>query len=286
MRRQSITRAASLVVATFTLFAGLMAVNTSSASAQTFTGIRNTKHNLSSMTITNDTRNNASNTVGEVCVFCHTPHGSSTTAAAPLWNRKIDASKQYDLYKGNGAFDGASTIGFIASSVSLACLSCHDGTQAMDTVLNAPGSGKYDAGGFAINGGWKSPSGSGAQSGGMLTGVANLGGANGKDLTNDHPVGMEYAKWAGATRTLDADFKEAVRLGTKDIWYVESGKGDANTRDKKDMWLYTRDSTNSTLTAATPYVECASCHDPHEETSTFLRIPNTNSDVCLTCHTK
>ena len=29
-------------------------------------------------------------------------------------------------------------------SVSLACLSCHDGAQAMDNLINAPGSGGYD----------------------------------------------------------------------------------------------------------------------------------------------
>ena len=31
---------------------------------------------------------------------------------------------------------------------------------------------------------------------------------------------------------------------------------------------------------------CASCHDPHTTNTTFLRIENDNSDVCLACHTK
>jgi len=265
----------ALMAATVALVTGLFAAFPDSADAQTFTGIRNTKHNLSSNGP--GTRNNATNQ-GEVCVFCHTPHGSSTTAAAPLWNRKIDTSKTYQMYEGNGAFDGAGTIGFIASSVSLACLSCHDGSQAMDTVLNKPGSGGYNADGSSMGSTWSSPSGSGAQSAGKLTGLANLDDSVG--LKNDHPVGMEYAKWGSVT--LDPDFKTAAKVTGKNLWYVESGKGNGSDRDKQDMFLYTRDISGT----AKPYVECASCHDPHVENQTFLRIPNTDSDVCLTCHTK
>ena len=34
-------------------------------------------------------------------------------------------------------------------------------------------------------------------------------------------------------------------------------------------------------------VECASCHDVHDNTlGMFLRISNANSDLCLTCHNK
>ncbi|NOY62352.1 MAG: cytochrome c3 family protein, partial [Gammaproteobacteria bacterium] len=36
-----------------------------------------------------------------------------------------------------------------------------------------------------------------------------------------------------------------------------------------------------------PYVECASCHDPHVDYNpTFLRIDPSGSRVCLTCHAK
>ena len=45
--------------------------------------------------------------------------------------------------------------------------------------------------------------------------------------------------------------------------------------------------------AATGKVECATCHDPHEERSFvsgssvyFLRALNTGSALCLTCHLK
>ena len=61
--------------------------------------------------------------------------------------------------------------------------------------------------------------------------------------------------------------------------------GVADTREKSDIILYAR-----TFTAGEgPSVECASCHDPHEDTVrpvSFLRIANSNSDVCLACHIK
>ena len=41
------------------------------------------------------------------------------------------------------------------------------------------------------------------------------------------------------------------------------------------------------VAGAGPSVECASCHDPHRaDTSTFLRIANAGSAVCLACHVK
>ena len=38
---------------------------------------------------------------------------------------------------------------------------------------------------------------------------------------------------------------------------------------------------------ATATVECGSCHNPHKNTNgNFLRIANTNSAICYTCHIK
>lgn len=39
------------------------------------------------------------------------------------------------------------------------------------------------------------------------------------------------------------------------------------------------------LYGTTNTVQCGSCHDPHDDTITpFLRISNTGSNLCLTCH--
>jgi hypothetical protein len=83
----------------------------------------------------------------EVCVFCHTPHGAgygdqTVFGMAPLWNRKINLSTSYTVY-GSPNFEAssASSLGGTIKGVSLACLSCHDGTIAFDALINLPGSG-------------------------------------------------------------------------------------------------------------------------------------------------
>jgi predicted CXXCH cytochrome family protein len=52
------------------------------------------------------------------------------------------------------------------------------------------------------------------------------------------------------------------------------------------LMLYTRDNTGNGGAAAEPFVECATCHDPHSSNSLFLRISNSGSGVCLACHNK
>ncbi|HLO64519.1 MAG TPA: hypothetical protein VK165_16290, partial [Azonexus sp.] len=82
-------------VAAFVLFRyGLETVQ-----AARISDIRGTKHNLSaaadSSAYTNPTagagtvptRNIKATTETQICVFCHTPHGGSTSTK-PLWNRK------------------------------------------------------------------------------------------------------------------------------------------------------------------------------------------------------
>lgn len=256
-------------------------------------GIATTKHNLGSQ----GTGVNKFDGTGEICVFCHTPHGSNTTAAVPLWNRTMTAPADYTTYNslGTSSLDGATAP---VGSVSLACLSCHDGTQAMNVMINTPGSGKA-----ALAGTWTGAN----QTGGKIadTVITNIG----KNLKDDHPVGIQYAGGpkttipdAGSTydNTMfrDADFKptQSDSLNGQPVWWVDTGTAGAGTREKTDMQLYTRtgaDSVNvdgsinaGALAAAQPFVECASCHDPHSNNTTFLRIDNSGSAVCLACHSK
>ncbi|HEY6863337.1 MAG TPA: hypothetical protein VI319_05515, partial [Burkholderiales bacterium] len=135
-----------------------VATATQYAAAQTSGSIANTKHNLSSTAVAGQNRVTAG--TDEICVFCHTPHGADTTAPAPLWNKSLSSLsgntyKTYDSL-GSTTIDGAfATDGVNNSSVgsvSLACLSCHDGTQAMDNIINAPGSGGYQVNGGGATG--------------------------------------------------------------------------------------------------------------------------------------
>lgn len=234
---------------------------------------------------------------GEVCVFCHTPHGADNTAAVPLWNKDLPAAGSYTRYSTlqTASLDGTEVpIG----SVSLACLSCHDGVGGMDVVINAPGSTAadptlYNAAGIALDG-IASP----------MTGapVPMLA----QDLTDDHPISIQYAGGGctganadGQTCTSalfnDDDFNPADKatVNSNPVWWVDSSVGVNGTREKTDMLLYTR--TDNVATGE-PSVECGSCHDPHEdgtfnntagsESVAFLRTTNAASVICTTCHIK
>jgi predicted CXXCH cytochrome family protein len=251
-------------------------------------GIANTKHNLGAApggTGTNKLTGAGATT--EICVFCHTPHGAADgNDKPPLWNKTLTDASTYQTYDtlGTTSLDGGvAEVG----SVSIACLSCHDGSQAMDVVLNEPGSGIGDG---KLDGTWST----GANNTlGKLTGIANLS----KDLTNDHPIGIQYggggiSASAPTGATTDVDFKTTKNATANGqlVWWVDTGATGVGTREKTDMQLYTRQAAsfgNKTTDAeAQPYVECATCHDPHSTNTTFLRIPNENSEVCLACHKK
>ena len=305
-------------------------LGTTLVASSAFAGIANTRHNLG----TTGQGPNSTTGTGEICIFCHTPHGGSTDVngvkvAVPLWNKALTTSTftTYDQL-GTSTLDAA--VGAVGS-VSLACLTCHDGSQAIDNIINAPGSGGYDRTGGGAGGlGWTWSSADNTLDGtGTFTGSVDDGAGNnniweiGTDLTNDHPVSMQYAGGGYSVNQLDAfgstrdeDFAQAVAIGTAGRWYVDntySGTGQG-TFDKWDFKLYTRDTTGwadnanngaAFADAKEPFVECGSCHDPHFETTTFLRMDggtdvagdgttdvaasnqsNRGSRVCLTCHTK
>jgi predicted CXXCH cytochrome family protein len=217
----------------------------------------------------------------EVCVFCHTPHGGDTTAEVPLWNRGLADPATYTTYTTTSS-SSVDLGGRRIIKKSIACLSCHDGTQAMDTLLNDPGSGAVVT--SFTNGVWTGND--------RPQGIADVG----QDLSNDHPIGIQYGGGGitSATPTAatnDPDFvapANQVINGTT-VWWVDTEASPDGLRQKTDMQLYTRDESASIPAIAggpQPFVECASCHDPHSNEATFLRIANTGSAVCLACHNK
>lgn len=246
--------------------------------------IANSKHDLSSTS----TGGSSFSGTAEICVFCHTPHGSDTSASVPLWNKSLPLSSTFTTY---ASLNTTSLMGKVTAvgSVSIACLSCHDGQAAINTVLNAPGSGGYNATGAAMTGTWTSTT----LTGGKITNaITNIG----QDLRNDHPVGIQYGGGksteyvAGtnyaATDFVNADFMAIRSVSSKADWYVDAGTV-ANTKDKGDLLLYTRTDATTGLSNPQPFVECATCHDPHNTANgTFLRKSNAGSALCLACHNK
>lgn len=259
---------------------GIGATMLLSVSAGVSAQIATSKHDL---TAGGTGGNHVTSAGAEICVFCHTPHGSDS--AAPLWNKTLGATT-YTQYS-SSTMDGTAVSG----GVSLACLSCHDGSQAMDTMINAPGSGlaPLTALSSGAGRGYNLATWSGNANGLMAAGIANLG----TDLTNDHPIQIPYCGGGmtavGTTVTMtacaDKDFNTplAGTSGTMQKVWFDSGvaAGTAGAKDKTDIQLYNRSG------GGVFYVECGSCHDPHNTTNgTFLRISNAGSAVCLTCHNK
>ena len=114
-------------------------------------------------------------TESRICIFCHTPH--KARSAAPLWNRE-DSTETYLTYS-SSTFSG--TAGQPNGSSKM-CLSCHDGSIALGSVVSL---------GSEIA---------------MTPGHRNLnvgGGFLGSNLADDHPVSFSYSGSGGG---LGADY--------------------------------------------------------------------------------
>lgn len=250
--------------------AALLGITSSAMAA----GIAGTKHNLSTSGAGNKTA-----ATDQICVFCHTPHAADVSGAVPLWNKTAPVGNTYAMYSSDSMQGTALALG----SVSLACLSCHDGTQAMDSTVNAPGQGLGSTGYIGTTGQWSGAN----QNAGKMTGVAALGVA----LNNDHPIGIPYCG-GGLTAALgessvtgtcgDTDFNgiQTAQIGSSQAFWVDRG---GSGRQRTDIPLYNR--------GGTPHVECGSCHDPHvpQESSglvSFMRVTTSGSAICLACHNK
>lgn len=149
--------------------AGLLMGLVGTAMAQS--DVANTKHNLSTGAPGTNTLHLTTGT-NEVCVFCHTPHNGATGSVV-LWNRTLPTAS-YTMYSSD-TLDNLPAA--TPQGVSLACLSCHDGTVGFDQLVNFPGSGAGSNAGWVWNGGNNDIVGS----------FAELG----TDLSNDHPISME-----------------------------------------------------------------------------------------------
>lgn len=270
--------------------------------------IGNTRHNLTQRQAEGGgpagaTMDQYRNDYQEVCVYCHTPHGANSNVVLPLWNRTIKATS-YVTYNQLGTSSLTQAVTQPGPN-SLACLSCHDGQVGVDSVINMPGSGGYSAAQAGTQSdtflnAWNNSRGpDAARHAGLSTNlttsclachspgeeITKAGATDfsifviGTDLRNDHPVGVRFPTVAPG---VDFNPPTATRIGM--AWFERN----ANQRpDTNEVRLY--DSGEGYE------VECASCHDPHGVPSggtgsqfnpTFLRVSNTASALCLTCHSK
>jgi predicted CXXCH cytochrome family protein len=73
---------------------------------------------------------------GQICIACHVPHSANVNVEAPLWNHQI-SSATYTLYGSSSLIETPQQPG--PGGISRLCLSCHDGTVAMDSFGGATG---------------------------------------------------------------------------------------------------------------------------------------------------
>ena len=240
------------------------------AFAATAGGISNSKHDFSAATWADK----------EICKPCHTPHNAiDTNLTGRLWAHTLSTATY--VYHGgsttvdgstrpeNGAGTAAQTDMDVATRL---CLSCHDGTVALDSFMGKDGAsdGKFigDAGG---------------QHGAATSNLGNGQVAN--DLTNDHPVGYKavYDENAGQNAAGTGHYRYKPRAGV-----VAAGLRFATSQTPVSAGTVDRTS-GATVTGNLPSISCVTCHDVHNgagHVDGLLRVSNEGSAMCLACHDK
>lgn len=209
--------------------------------AAAYAGVEQTKHNFTSPT---ESPGGFFYGTRQICVFCHTTHNGNQNMGT-LWNHEVNESQTYIMYDASVSPTMDMTVSPQPHKGSLICLSCHDGTIAVNSLNNLPGP---DAAGT-----YGSPGGSALDGSGRIAPTSDV--FVDTDLSDDHPVGVLYDASKDPT-----GFNAKTGVPT-------------NYPDK--------------LLSEGLYVECTSCHNPHDDTySNFLIESNANSQLCTRCHTK
>lgn len=184
------------------------------------------------------------NSMSDACAACHTPH-HATSQAVPLWSRGTNVVSTFIPY--TSASLNAGTAGGLGKQlgqpqgVSLACLSCHDGTVAI--------------------------------SGGHKVDYVNPDASLGTDLRDDHPISFTYDTALANPVTGDAGlFDPSVKLvpaagGNLAGKTIKAAllKGDSlECSSCHDVHGSRGDAANSPLLLVIPTANsalCLTCHD-------------------------
>ena len=247
---------------------------TGSFNAAAGAGIVSSKHDLSTATGIGGLYGQT-DALDRICIYCHAPHHALQEADAagikylPLWNHGV-TTQFYNTYQsdfGDGPeasglggvgvasntqqfadrhlFNGEASLGE-PGSVSRLCLSCHDGTVAVNEYGFAPQRAESQGGATHF-----------------IADQFKIGG--GGNLVNHHPIGFSYLEVAQLDDEI-ADPDTVINgLATKEMTTIRS-------------LLY----GNGMMECVT----CHDVHNTKNTGETFLWKSDRESKFCLTCHIK
>jgi len=178
----------------------------------------------------------------QICLPCHAPHNTivkdanGAVVGGPLWNHTLSTAT-YTLYI--DATTGQGVSGKVDTN-SVLCLSCHDGTVAVDSF-------------------------GGGQGTQQLT-----GGVLGTDLSNDHPIG-EAAVWPNPNPSYMVDPTLRAAKGIMPLRQLADGRNavgctschEPHNRVNTDHMLWVKNDGAATTVdgrAVSGSVLCLNCH--------------------------
>ena len=202
----------------------------------------------------------------EVCIFCHTPHNASQIQ--PLWNRNMPMSA-YTIYSSSSLNARPDQ----PTGKSKLCLSCHDGSIALGSVLSRD-QPIMMAGAITT----------------LPPGASNLG----TDLSDDHPISFRYDSGLVADDPHLQDpsqLPDAVHLDINhELQCTSCHDAHSNTYGH---FLVMDNSTSQLCTAChrpqstqvVAHQQCIGCHQTHSAPSGPLLLSGASvRESCLTCH--
>jgi len=209
---------------------------------------------------------------GRVCAYCHTPHHAITEGNdyLPLWSHTV-TSTTFTPYA-TSTIDAAIDPSTMMEGPSKLCMSCHDGSVAVDTHYAFSGSKTL------------------TQDDNMFA-TPSVG--KGSALNNDHPIGFVYDGILNAngvaTGPTIGEPELASHTDGKDAYIRNSAATYAGSALKISDRLYASPSQGGK-----GVMTCATCHDVHNKinqdeagaTNYLLLASNNGSQLCLTCHIK
>jgi len=224
--------------------------------AATNKGIEGSVHDFSNVT------NNTWNTRSGVCSPCHAAHHTDPNQIVPLWVHATSTAA-FQMYD-SPTMDA--TTSSSPSGSSLACLSCHDGSLAINASISSPNPAT------AV----------------YIDPAAQIG----PDLHTTHPISFTYdAALADADGGLENPI--SYRIGDPKAFLT------VNVAPVPATWSGTS-LTGKTINDALLIdgkMECSSCHDVHKivgsppSSGILVKISGNDSTgrgslICRTCHIK